>query len=175
MSNEENSILDRTVATPAAEFLREIDGGPVFFWFLIVVAGYMFVTAGSFSPAAQLFPRLTAGTVIFAGALRLAVTQLDIGVERSEKVVLSGGKTETDEENVETTLESMLVLGVLIVGYVIGGFLVGLFWVTPPFVLLYLLYKRQPLWRTVLLTVAMTAVAYGFMTIMNLDLMTGGF
>ena len=177
MSNEEKSgPFERNPATPVAEFLREIDGGPVFFWFLIVVAGYMFVTAGNFSAAAQLFPRLTAGTILVAGALRLAVSQLDIGVERSEKVVLSGGHDEDEaEDDGETTLESMIILGLLIVGYVLGGFFVGLFWLTPPFVLLYLLYKQQPLWRTVLLTVVMTAVAYGFMTIMNLDLMTGGF
>ncbi|MCO8246762.1 MULTISPECIES: tripartite tricarboxylate transporter TctB family protein [unclassified Haladaptatus] len=177
MSNEEQpGTFERNPATPVAEFLREIDGGPVFFWFLVVVAGYMFVTAGQFSSSAQLFPRLTAGTVLVAGALRLAVTQLDIGVERSEAVVLSGGHDESEEEDEgETTLESMLILGVLVIGYVLGGFFVGLFWPTPPFVFLYLLYKRQPLWRTALLTVAMTAVAYGFMTIMNLDLMTGGF
>lgn len=173
MSNEETEVLERNPATPVAEFLREVDGGPVFFWFLIGLAGYMFVTAAKFSASARLFPRLAAGTILVAGALRLAVTRLDIGVARSESVVLSGGETETDDE--ETTLESMIVLGLLIAGYVLGGFFVGLFWLTPPFVFLYLWYSRQPLWRTALLTAVMAGIAYGFMTLMNLDLMTGGF
>jgi Tripartite tricarboxylate transporter TctB family len=176
MSNKEtSSVLERNPATPIAEFIREIDGAPLFFWFLIVIAGYMFATAGEFSPAAQLFPRLTAGTILVAGALRLAVTQLDIGLERSETVVLSGGQAEEKESDEDMSLESMIILGLLVIGYVLGGFFIGLFWLTPLFVFLYLLYKRQPLWRTALLTVVMTAVAYGFMTIMNLDLMTGGF
>lgn len=177
MSNEENSnVFEHNPATPVAEFLRKVDGAPLFFWFLIVIAGYMFVTAGEFSASARLFPRLTAGTVLVAGALRLATTQLNLGIQRSENVVLSGRQAEeVAESDEDVSLESMLFLGLLVVGYVLGGFLVGLFWLTPPFVFLYLLYKRQPLWRTVLLTAIMTVVAYGFMTLMNLDLMTGGF
>lgn len=175
MSNEERSkTLERSPVTPLAEFLRGVDGGPVFFGFLIAVAGYMFVTAAGFTASARLFPRLAAGTVLVAGALRLAVTRLNIGVERSESVVLSGGQSEANDDE-EASLESMLVLGFLIAGYVLGGFLVGLLWLTPPFVFLYLLYNRQPLWRTALLTAVMTGVAYGFMTLMNLDLLTGGF
>ncbi|MFH5801338.1 tripartite tricarboxylate transporter TctB family protein [Haladaptatus sp. CMAA 1911] len=177
MSNEENSnVFERNPATPVAEFIRKVDGAPLFFWFLIAIAGYMFITAAEFSASAQLFPRLTAGTVLVAGALRLATTRLNLGIRRSENVVLSGRQTEEVEESDEDiSLEPMLFLGLLVIGYVLGGFFVGLFWPTPPFVFIYLLYKRQPLWRTVLLTVIMTTVAYGFMTLMNLDLMTGGF
>jgi len=177
MSNEDNSsVIEHNPATPVAELIRKVDGAPLFFWFLIAIAGYMFVTAGEFSASAQLFPRLTAGTVLVAGALRAATTRLNLGIQRSENVVLGGRQAEDAEESGEdVSLESMLFLGLLVIGYVLGGFLVGLFWPTPPFVFLYLLYKRQPLWRTVLLTAVMTVVAYGFMTLMNLDLMTGGF
>ncbi|WP_435156690.1 tripartite tricarboxylate transporter TctB family protein [Haladaptatus sp. DFWS20] len=175
MSNEENTgLFERNPATPIAEFIRSVDGEPVFFWLLIGTAGYMFVTAGEFSASARLFPRLAAGTMLVAGALKLAVTHLDIGLERSERVVLSGGQSESESDD-KRSVESMVVLGLLILGYVLGGFLVGLFWLTPPFVFLYLLYNNQPLWKTIILTAIMTGVAYGFMTIMNLDLMTGGF
>ncbi|WP_266082774.1 tripartite tricarboxylate transporter TctB family protein [Haladaptatus caseinilyticus] len=175
MSNEENTkIIERNPVTPIVDVIQAIDGEPVFFWLLIGTAGYMFVAAGDFSASARLFPRLTAGTILIAGVLKLVVTHLGIGLKRSEKVVLSGGHSESESDE-EISIESMVVLGLLIGGYVLGGFVVGLFWMTPLFVFLYLLYNKQPLWKVIALTAIMTSVAYGFMIIMNLDLMTGGF
>lgn len=178
MSHEpQTESVNRSRIEPLTKIVRAIDGDRILFWFLVGSAGYMFVTAERFSSAAQLFPRLTAGVVLIAGGLRVVSTHLDIELQRSENAVISGTEESVPDQETEgeTNVATMIVLGLLISGYIIGGFFVGLFWVTPLFVGGYMAYTGQPWWRTLALTVIMTGVAYGFMVIMNLDLMTGQF
>jgi hypothetical protein len=175
MSHEPQSeSMEHSRIESLTKLVNAIDGERGLFWFLLICAGYMFVTAAQFPPAAQLFPRLTAGTVLVAGAVRFAINRLDIDIQRSESDVF-GGETHDRETMEVTNIDTMIVLGILITGYIIGGYFVGLFWVTPLFVLGYMTYTGQPWWRTLLVTVIMTGIAYGFMIIMNLDLMTGNF
>lgn len=158
-----------------SDALRRVDGEQFILWMFLVIAGYMFVLAGQFDSSARLFPRLASGVVLVAGGLQLAVRHLDINIERSESIVLSGSQDEETDEVPEGNVSSVIVLGLLVTGYILAGFVVGLLWPTPAFVLAYLLYSGQPKWKVALLTVLTTAIAYGFMTIMNLDLATGGF
>lgn len=156
------------------QFVDRLPGEQLFFGALLVVSGSMFLAAGKFPSEARLFPRLASGTILVAGSLRLLARALPVEVARSESVVLNS-ETVDDDEEVETDTRSMLALAGLVAVYIIGGYFVGLFWVTPVFVLGYTLWTRQPWWAVVGLTAGLTAVAYGFMTIMQLDLMSGGF
>lgn len=155
-----------------------VNGEQIFFWTLLAGAGYMFVTAGQFSSAVGLFPRIASGVVLCAGVLRLAVTHLDIDLQENASTALTDQENqsvdETDNElDMGENVGMMIILGVLITGYIIGGYLVGLFWVTPLFVVSYMVISNQPHWKSALWTIALTGVAYGFMVIMNLDLMKG--
>lgn len=173
MSHESQSeSTDQSRVEFLTRLVKAVNGERGLFWLLLAIAGYMFVTAAQFPPAAQLFPRLTAGTVLLAGALRLIANYFDIDIQRSENGVLSGDSHDQETEEI-VNIDTMIVLAILITGYIIGGYFVGLFWVTPLFVLGYMAYTGQSWVRTLLVTVLMTGVAYGFMTIMNLDLMTG--
>lgn len=173
MSHEEQSKSHtQSRLQPVVKLIQTANGGQILFWGLLLIAGYMFVTAGQFSPAASLFPRLAAGTIIVAGTLRLIVNIFDLDIQAGDSLTLSSGQTD-EETNEVTNFETMVVLGALITGYVIGGYLVGLLWVTPLFVLSYMLFTGQPHWKSVVWTVGLTGVAYGFMTIMELDLARG--
>lgn len=156
------------------QFVDRLPREQLFFGGLLAVAGYMFLAAQQFPAEARLFPQLAAGTVLIAGGLRLLNRVLPVEVSRSDSVMLSN-ETADNEEDVETDSRDMLALAGLVTVYILGGYVVGLFWLTPVFVLGYTLWTRQPWWAVVGLTVGLTGVAYGFMTIMNLDLMSGGF
>lgn len=180
MSHEsQTEATDQSRIDPFVKMVEATDGERVLFWFLLGSAGYMFVTAAQFTSSAQMFPRLTAGIVLVAGVLRVVSTHLDLDIQQSENIALGGGTPEQDTPDAttpdETNVDTMVVLALLIMGYIIGGYFVGLFWVTPFFVFGYMAYTDQPWWQTLLCTVLMTGIAYGFMIIMNLDLVTGVF
>lgn len=151
-----------------------VSGENVFAALLVAVAVYMFVTAYDFPSAARLFPQVASGLVIVAAALRVINYLLPYEFTRA-KSILSGGETDTGEETTRETEDRtrMLVLGTLITGYILGGYLVGLFWVTPVFALAYLTYTRQKWWVTAIITAALTGIAYGFIVLMNIDIVTG--
>jgi hypothetical protein len=173
-----NDDVDRLA--PLTKVLTDINGGRVLFWSMVVIAGYMFLTAQQFSSEVRLFPQLAAGVVLVAGTLKGATTVLnqkfdfDFGHDPERQ-----GDTETetpgigDEADKSQSLTPVLVLGTLITSYVVLGYIVGLLWVTPLFVVSYMRYTDQTWLRTVIFTVVLTAVAYGFMILMNLDLATG--
>lgn len=171
---------DANKLAPRFEGLADIDGGQVLFWSLIIISGYMFLTAQQFSPDVGLFPQLAAGIVLVSGGLKWAVNFLNQKFDfsySSESESESDAQTETpgitDEEGESLPLAPALILGALITAYIVIGYFVGLLWVTPLFVASYMLYSRQSWLRTVTLTIVLTAVAYGFMLLMNLDLATG--
>lgn len=196
MSHERRSEGEETGRLePLVEFVRLVDGGRVLFWIVMLAAGYMFLAASSFGVDARLFPRLTSGVVLLAGVTRVCVERFDVAttaahavspdtrsnVRKDETTTADASTAEetsasssNDRENaVAANLDTMLVLAALIASYIIAGYLVGLFWVTPLFVFVYMLYVGQSYLRTLLLTALMTSVAYGFFVIMNLDIMTG--
>lgn len=187
MTNESNQQTKRSpdsdgqLALPM-RIATEIDGGRVLFWSMIIISGYMFLTAQQFSSEVRLFPQLAAGIVLTAGILKATTAVLNRRFEfdftqyaEQENTTetglgTAGGDEETDESE---PLAPVFVLGTLITGYIIAGYFVGLFWVTPLFVVAYMRYRQQTWLRTVVLTVVLTAVAYGFMIVMNLDIATG--
>ncbi|UPM44498.1 tripartite tricarboxylate transporter TctB family protein [Halocatena salina] len=196
MSHERRSEGEETGRLePLVEFVRLVDGGRVLFWTILLAAGYMFITANSFSADARLFPRLTSGIVLLAGVAHICVERFDVAatvarvVSPDTRANVRDAQTTTadtstgeettaspasDRENAATAdLDTMLVLAALITSYIIAGYLVGLFWITPLFVIAYMLYAGQSYLRTLLLTALMIGVAYGFFGIMNLDIMTG--
>ncbi|SFT05327.1 tripartite tricarboxylate transporter TctB family protein [Halostagnicola kamekurae] len=155
-------------------------GEHVFAALLVTLAVYMFITAYDFPPAARLFPQAASGIVIVAATLRVVNHFIPYEFTKGDSVVLSGSgddessMSETEESGETENRTRMLVLGVLITGYILGGFAVGLFWVTPPFALAYLVYTGQKWWVTAIITAALTGVAYVFIVLMKLDLVTGG-
>ena len=184
MSQETRSTGESGDTSSIVAAVRHIDGEQLLFWLVMIVAAYMFVAAGAFVPEAALFPRLTAGVVVVGGVLQIFVARSERVRHYSQIVspdsgdsLTSTNKVNADTEDAErltaTEIRRMLSLAVLIVGYVVGGYLVGLLWVTPLFVAGYLLIADQSYLRTLLLTVAVTGVAYGFYTIMNIDIITG--
>lgn len=196
MSHDRRSESEETGRLePFVEFVRLVDGGQVLFWIVLLAAGYMFFTANSFGGDARLFPRLTSGVVLLAGIAHVCVERFDVAataahavnpdtranVRKVETTTADASTAEettvspaNNRENATTAaLDTMLVLAALITSYIIAGYLVGLFWVTPLFVIAYMLCVEQSYLRTLLLTALMTGVAYGFFVIMNLDIMTG--
>lgn len=149
-------------------------GEHVFAALLTALAAYMFVTAYDFPPAARLFPQAASGLVLVAAALRVVNHFIPYEFTRNDSVVLSG--SDADESSTSETEDRtrMLVLGTLITGYILAGYAVGLFWVTPLFAFAYLVYTRQKWWVTAIITAALTGVAYVFVVLMNVDIVTGG-
>ncbi|RDZ50241.1 hypothetical protein C5C07_19375 [Haloferax sp. Atlit-4N] len=175
MSTSKSSVMDRLTDT--------VRGEHVFAALLVTLAVYMFVTAYDFPPAARLFPQAASGLVLVAAALRVLNNIIPYEFTKDDAVVLSGSDTdesstsgtETSEDTTESeNLIRMLVLGTLITGYILLGYTVGLFWVTPVFALAYLVYTGQKWWVTAIITIALTGVAYVFVALMNLDIVTGG-
>lgn len=166
------STTDASETDTLSDIVR---GEHVFTALLVALAVYMFIAAYDFPPAARIFPQAASGLVILAAVLRVINQFLPYEFVRDESVVLSGEEEQPDEEATSETVDRkrMLVLGVLITGYILAGYLVGLFWVTPLFALAYLAYTRQKWWVTAIVTIAMTGVAYVFIVLMNLDLITG--
>lgn len=185
MSHERRSEGEETGRLePLVEFVRLVDGGQVLFWIVMLAAGYMFLAASSFGVDARLFPRLMSGVVLLAGVTRVCVERFDVATTAAHAVSpdtrsnirkdeTSSSPANNRENTATADLDTMLVLAALITSYIIAGYLVGLFWVTPLFVIAYMRYVGQSYPRTLLLTVLMTGVAYGFFVIMNLDIMAG--
>ena len=170
----------RSRIQPIVEIARTVNGEQVLFWGFLIVAGSVFITAAQFSPAARLFPRLAAGVILIAGMLRLVSTHLNIVPQQNESTTFNTGESSDSNESenepeMGENLSKMLIFAGLITGYILGGYFIGLFWVTPLFVVLYMITAGQAYWKSALWTIGLTGVAYGFMTIMKLDITGGAF
>jgi hypothetical protein len=142
----------------------------------------MFVEAYSFGERIRLYPQIMSGIVIITGIVILI--QHWISFESLESIrgsIMSSwysedasidksqgeGKFEDKIQRDEVKLFSFIAL------YTLVGFLFGLFWATPLFVLLYVMWVGMPWKHGVVLTALATAIPYLIQFYLNIDYMSG--
>jgi hypothetical protein len=142
----------------------------------------MFIESYSFGQRIRLYPQVTSGIVIITGMIILIQHWIsfeslesirgsimsswyseDAAIEESQ----SEGKFEDKIQRDEVKLFSLIGL------YTLAGFLFGLFWATPLFVLLYVMWVGMPWKRGVVLTALATAIPYLIQFYLNIDYMSG--
>lgn len=144
----------------------------------LIIAAVMFVRSFSFSPAAQLFPQITAAVTIVGSLLLLFQSRLPQPLRRfvSEPVEVldSGDFAETEGEGVTNERDS-IVLGALTVGYVVLSVLIGMLYASPAFVFAYTTLTKQPWYVVAGLTAAGFVIPYGFIVAVGAPIRGGVF
>lgn len=156
----------------------------------LTISGAMFFEAGSYGSTAGLFPRLTAGVVIVGTVLLLLQNYLPSWLyafvaEPSSLIKTDrdfGGDTEEEDASAEPEAKTrdldrpiepstFTALGVGL--YVLLSFLFGMLWITPLFAAVYSRWFKQSWLVTAFLVVLTFAMAYAFMSVLNLPLTEG--
>ncbi|WP_192498515.1 tripartite tricarboxylate transporter TctB family protein [Halorussus halophilus] len=146
----------------------------------------MFVESYTFGDTAGLFPRLTSATVL-AGSALLLVRDFLPGplysfVAESSELISTPDEAEMYEETddppssdraVDRPVRPSVFTGAIIVLYALASFLFGMLWMSPLFVVIYSRWFRQRWYTTVGLAVLAYGLAYGFMSVLNLELAEG--
>lgn len=158
----------------------------------LVVSGLMFFETGSFGETAGLFPRLTSGVVLVGAILLLAQDHLpkalrtfvaepssliqtdkdfgdDFDVDEDEET----GAAMMVERELDRPIEPSTFTAAAVGLYVLTSFLFGMIWMSPVFAAVYSRWFKQSWTVTAFLVVLTFAMAYLFMTVLNLPLDEG--
>lgn len=170
------------------KYRSQIDSETALVSFFSLVALYMFAESFTFSPDAATFPRLMAAMTILFGVVILfrgvlpdnireylfeqEIISID-GEEIKDDTEIEEGEAETRTEALNRPLHLSTFTGFMTVLFLIGSYLVGLFWVTPIFVIAYLIYFRQPWSRIVIVTLISIIGVYAFIEFLNAPFFEG--
>lgn len=161
---------------------------------MLISASYMIWESFNFRIGqAATFPRLTAGFVVIGTILLLLrpilpepiysfvakdARALDVS-EDFEEQTREEEDTEPDEvtslSTVDRPLPDAVFTTLAAIGYVIGGYVAGLFIMTPIFVAVYTSWFRVELWVRGVLVAISVAIAYAFLTVLNVSIDEGEF
>lgn len=167
-----------------------VDSEQVLVLLFFAVSGAMFAESFSFGSTAGLFPRLTAGVVLVGSFLLLVQNWLppwlrSFVAEPSSLINTDQSFSEEFDEREEQAASGMVerelnrpiepsMFTALAVGlYVSSSFLFGMIWMSPLFAAAYSRWFDQSWLVTAFLAALSFAMAFAFMTVLNLPLDEG--
>lgn len=177
--------------------MKHVDSEDGLLLVLLVVAAYMFVGSFSFTRAAAIFPRYTAGATILGAGLLLygkhtsgrlsEIREVSVDMYDDENLDIdqktgdepNGNEDATGENGAarsngyEDRIASELFTVLSICGYVTLSYLIGMLWASPIFVWTYTTYLGLRRGWRLALSLAGFLIAFVFMIVINAPLDEG--
>lgn len=157
--------------------------------FFLGLATYMFYGSFEFALVSQWFPQMTSITVIVGTVLLLTKNFLPGVIRRvvdadpsfmGDPEPTGEFETKIDEDVDEAEVEDAIDPGTLVVLtpllmllYVLTSYYFGMLWVSPIFVVLYLVLTKQRWYTIVSMSIISILLVYLFIWALNIDLHTG--
>lgn len=172
------------------ERVPDINSEDVLLVVFLCVGIFMYVSAEEFGSTASLFPRMTSGVVIVGSIMLLFENYMPSIIQTYvAETTEVFGTPDIDEADIEDSNDSKdttqnrddesrmispsAFTSLSVFGYLITSFLFGMLWMSPIFAFIYSSWADHRWYMRIGLTVLSFAMAYGFMTILNLDLTNG--
>lgn len=172
-------------------YRSRVDSEQALLLVFLVISGYMFIKSYSYQPVAAEFPRIMSGMAIIFGvillfrnyfpdvvrAFLLQEEGLALGSmgdeEIQEDLEEAGDEMQTRAEVMDRPIHPSVFTGLMTIFLLVGSYLFGLFWVGPVFVVGYLRWFDQPLWKTAVVLAVTIVMLYGFIEFLNVPFMEG--
>lgn len=172
------------------ERMQNINSEDVLLVIFLSIGVFFYISAEDFGSTAGLFPKMTSAVVIIGSIMLLFENYMPAFLQTyiAESTEVFGApdieevdtEAATDVENTteERSEESRVIspsafTSISILGYFISSLLFGMLWVTPLFAFIYSSWANHRWYIRIGLGIMSFVMAYGFMTILNIDLTNG--